>query len=127
MKIDDALQARCAQAAQALLGRLEDARLVVIATEDGFDVASAGRDGAEPARLAAMTSSIAAIAEAAGREVALGEVNSFVVEAQGGYLVLRPCRSAGVRLVLAALTGRQGLLGLVMHAVAEAARGLEAA
>ncbi|WP_310734378.1 roadblock/LC7 domain-containing protein [Ideonella livida] len=126
MNLDPDLQAACARAAQALLDRLEDARAVVVATEDGFDVACAARQGVEAARLAAMTSSITAIGEVASREADMGAVTSFVVDAQAGYLVLRPCRRGGVRLVLAALTHRQVLLGLVLHAVAEAARGLEA-
>lgn len=114
------------RAAQDLLARLDGARAVVVATEDGFEVACASQQALDAGRLSAITSSMSAIGEAVSAETGLGAVRSLMVEADDGYLVLRSTRRDGVGLVVAALVGRQALLGLVAHGVGEMARGLAA-
>jgi predicted regulator of Ras-like GTPase activity (Roadblock/LC7/MglB family) len=78
----------------------------------------------DTARIAAITSSMSAIGDVVASETHLGRVRCLMVEAENGYLVMRAARRDGVGLVVAALVGRQALLGLAMHAVAETARGL---
>ena len=57
--------------AQDLLDQVEGVNTVVVATVDGFDVASALRTG-EAARVAAMASSISAISAVVSQEARLG-------------------------------------------------------
>ena len=114
------------QAAEDLLSRLDGARAVVVATEDGFEVACASQVALDAGRLSAITSSLSAIGEAVSLETGIGTVRSLMVEADDGYLVMRATRRDGIGLVVAALVGRQALLGLVAHGVGEMARGLAA-
>jgi hypothetical protein len=48
-----------------------------------------------------------------------------MVEADEGYIVMRAARREGVGLVVAALAGREALLGLLIHGVGETARELD--
>jgi len=126
MNLDPLLQNAAARTAQQLLDKLGDARAVVIATEDGFDVAHATRGTLDPSRIAAMTSSIAAIGDVISREAGIGSPNCFVVDASDGFLVLRTVQCDSIRLVIATLATRNALLGLVMHAVTAASKELTA-
>jgi hypothetical protein len=111
-------------AAIELHGRLERPHAVIVTTEDGLEVAGTGNERLDSGRLAAITSSMSAIGEVVSRESGLGDVRCLMVEADLGYLVMRSTRRDGVGLVVAALVGREALLGLAMHAVAETARSL---
>jgi len=115
-----------ALAAGDLLSRLKGARAIVVATEDGFEVACASLESIDAGRLSAITSSMAAIGEVVSLETGIGTVRCLMVEADDGYLVMRATRRDGIGLVVAALVGREVLLGLVAHAVGEMARGLAA-
>ncbi|MDB5802994.1 MAG: hypothetical protein JWN73_316 [Betaproteobacteria bacterium] len=126
MNVDAQLKALGQRVADDLLEKLGDARAVVVATEDGFELAYAVRDGIEASRIAAMTSSIAAICEGVTREAGMGSTRSFVVDASEGFLVMRGVQNGQVRLVLSALTRQGTLLGMVMNAVGESARALAA-
>src|SRR5476649_805683 len=111
-----------ALAAGDLLSRLKGARAIVVATEDGFEVACASPESIDAGRLGAITSSMAAIGEVVSLETGIGTVRCLMVEADDGFLVMRATRRDGVGLVVAALVGREVLLGLVAHAVGEMAR-----
>jgi uncharacterized protein len=113
-----------AQAADALLAKLNGARCVVVATEDGFQVACATQAAVDGARLSAITSSMAAIGEVVSRETGIGQVRCVMVEADEGYLVMRGARRGGTGLVVCALVDRGALLGLVIHGVGETAKEL---
>ena len=126
MNVDPQLVSLGKKVADALLDKLGEARAVVVATEDGFELAFAMRDTIDPARIAAMTSSIAAIGEIASREAGIGQTRCFMVEASDGYLVMRSAQNKQVRLVLTALARRDALLGMVMNAVNESAKALVA-
>jgi len=126
VNVDQQLIALGKKVADELLDKLEDARAVIVATEDGFELAYAMREPIEPARIAAMTSSIAAIGDIASREAGIGQTRCFMVEASDGYLVMRGAQHQQVRLVLTALTRRDALLGLVMNAVNESSKALAA-
>lgn len=125
MNLDPMVVAAAKRLADGLLERLDDAVAVVVATEDGFDVASARRGTVDAARMAAMASAIAAIGEVISREAALGRTQSMVVEAETGFLVMRSAVCHSVGLVITTQTSRNGLLGLTLHAVAEATRTLQ--
>ena len=112
------------EAARSLLDQLDHARAIVVATEDGLQVACAAREPVDAGRLAAIISSMSAISEVVSRETDLGVVRCLMVEAEHGYLVMRSAPRRGVGLVLAALVSRECLLGLAIHRVGETARAL---
>lgn len=60
-KISETLRHAAAQEARSILDNFAGVMAVVIATTDGFDVASAVTRGIDPVRVAAMASSISAI------------------------------------------------------------------
>jgi predicted regulator of Ras-like GTPase activity (Roadblock/LC7/MglB family) len=112
------------RACAGLLDRLDAARAVIVCTEDGFQVAFAARHAIDAARLSAITSSMSAIGEVMSQETGIGTVQCVMVEADDGYLVMRSTRRDGVGLVVAAVVGREVLMGLVAHGIGELAREL---
>lgn len=110
------------RAAETLLAEIDGASAIVIATADGFDLAWAGERVVEPARIAAMVSSLAALGEAASGEVGIGSPRLLVVESTEGRLVVRCMQVQGHALVVVVLTDRAVLLGLVWHHLAAAER-----
>lgn len=125
LQIPGWVAAKAEAAAKALLNDIDGSHAIVIATEDGFDVACAMNRTVEAARIAAMTSSIAAIGQILSHEAALGQPHCLVVDASDGYLIMRRVRCGPVVLVITALTGSRALLGLTMHTVAAVARQME--
>jgi predicted regulator of Ras-like GTPase activity (Roadblock/LC7/MglB family) len=122
-----ALASEARRAAENLLAGLDGAGAVVIATIDGFDIAHAGRRMIEPARLAAMVSSFAALGDAAGRETGIGATRCLVVESTEGRLVVRLLQVGDESLVVALLTDKAVLLGLAWNHLASIERELLAA
>jgi len=125
MNSTDHLEPAVRQAAEALLGRINQGRAVVIATEDGFQLACATREAIDASRVAAIASSMSAIGGVVTTETRLGQVRCVMVEADDGYIVMRSTRHRGVGLVVAALASRDALLGLLIHGVGETARELD--
>jgi hypothetical protein len=127
IKMDESVRRRAAEVAGRLLRRLDAARAVVVATEDGFGLACATRDVLEPDRLAAVMSSLSAIGEVIATEAGVGRVRCLIVEAEGGHVVVRGGARVGMTgVVVAALVSREALLGLAIRAVAESAQELSA-
>lgn len=110
--------------ADRLLRRLDQARAVIVASEDGFELGYASAAPLDAARIAAITSSMSAIGGVVSRETRMGAVRCVMVEAEDGFLVMRSSSRQGMGMVVAAMIGRDSLVGLAMHAVAEAAREL---
>lgn len=124
MSVSDELAARVASVCDVLFNELSHARAVLVATEDGMAVHSRTSMAMDAERFAAITSSMSAIGDVVSHESALGQVRCVMVEADEGYLVMRGCRMGSVGLVVAALVGREALLGLAIHRVGQAAREL---
>lgn len=122
--VNEGVRERAQAVASQLLQTIEGAKSVLLATADGFDLASAGAQE-EAARVAAMTSSIAAIGQVVSREVKLGVPRCLVVDASEGFLIVRSTHLDREPLVINVLTTRDALLGLAMHAVNAAASRLE--
>ena len=120
--LPSSLSQQALRAAETLLAEIDGASAIVVATTDGFDLASAGERVVEPARLAAMVSSLAALGEAASGEVGIGAPRVLVVESSEGRLVVRCIQVRGHALVVVVLTDRAVLLGLVWHRLAAAER-----
>lgn len=85
-----------------------------LATDDGFEITQviAGKD-VDPARLAAMSSSIVALGHALVEETSLGETESFFIEARLGKILLLNL-NARVRLSLTVIARPSATLGQVL-------------
>lgn len=71
-----------------LLSEQSGALAVVIASADGFDLASAVSKSLDPARIAAMASSIAAIGSVVSQETLLGASKSVTVNTENGFVYI---------------------------------------
>jgi uncharacterized protein len=82
-------QAACTERMRSLLDDLPAALGVFLATDDGFEITQviSGR-ALDPARLAAMSSSIIALGHAMVEETGLGETENFFIEARLGKILL---------------------------------------
>ena len=112
--------------AQDLLDQVEGVNTVVVATVDGFDVASALRTG-EAARVAAMASSIAAISAVVSQEASLGRNKSVTIDTEAGFAVVHSVYREDAELVIIAIAHGGALLGQVNYRVAQFARTLASA
>ena len=119
------------QAAQAtvdgLMQELKGARAVVIATEDGFELAGRMDSDAQVARLSALASSLAALGALAGEESNLGACDNVTIEAAQGHLVMMQARHVEVNLILSVVTSREALIGQVLYLAKRAVRDLRQA
>jgi uncharacterized protein len=127
MKIDPFLQRACNNALETLMLEVKGINAVVIATEDGFEVAARVQNTAQIARLSAMASSLAALGAMAGEESQLGLCHSLVMEAAEGFIALVQVRRADMSLILSVVTGRDAVIGQVLYFTKKAAEALTSA
>ncbi len=102
-RMDPALRERLAKHLNAFVDEIDGVRSVVLATVDGFALLPAAGTHGNGERLAAMTSAMLALAAAVGRELALGELETLMLEAgEGKVLMLAlPCTPAPLLLMTA--------------------------
>lgn len=108
--------AMCREQLRLLLASADGADSAAIVSGDGFDVASQLHDNISPSRIAAMTSSLHALALAASSELAMGANRSVVVESELGTLVVLRVPSAQAELLLSVITRSSSVLGSVLFA-----------
>ena len=99
----------------------------VLATVDGFAVASAVSDGADPARIAALAGSIASIGSVATQEAGLGRLTNLVLNTESGFAVVRQFVLEGRELVLILVADGSSLLAQVMYQANQLSKELVAA
>lgn len=95
---------------------------VVVATADGFDVASASRDDAAASRIAAMSSSMSAIGDVVSKEVGMGTCTSVTVQAEAGFAVVYRVRRSDSELVISVIADASAILAQVNYRAAQFAR-----
>ncbi len=102
-RMDPALRERLAKHLNLFVDDIDGVRSVVLATVDGFALLPAAGTHGNGERLAAMTSAMLALAAAVGRELALGELETLMLEAgEGKVLMLAlPCTPAPLLLMTA--------------------------
>lgn len=88
-----------------------------VSTVDGFEVAASMKRPMSAAKLAAMTSSLLALAEAISSESEMGASKDLVIDAEKGRLLLMEIPTAGSRLLLTALCHNSATLGQVLWPV----------
>ncbi|RYG08273.1 MAG: hypothetical protein EON92_16910 [Burkholderiales bacterium] len=125
--LSESVRALALREAQSLLDEVDGVKAVVVASIDGFDVASAIRGDTDPGRVAAMASSISAISAVVAQEVALGRNRSVTIDTEGGFAVVYSVHRPDGELIVNVIAGSGALLGQVAYRVAQMARTLAAA
>lgn len=126
-KLSAGIRALAEKEAISILSDINGVSAVVIATVDGFDVASQVRNGLDPARVAALASSIAAIGEVVATEARLGRNKSVTIDTEDGFAVIYSVHRTDIGLVINVISTREALIGQVNYRTAAAARLLGAA
>lgn len=123
----EALKALAEREAQALLNEVDGVTAVVIASVDGFDVASAMRGDVDPARIAAMASSISAISAVVSQEVGLGRNKSVTIDTDAGFAVVYSVHREGTELIINVIAKAGAILAQVAYRTAQMAKTLASA
>ena len=109
--------------ARRMLEEVKGITAVVVATLDGFDVASAMNSG-EADRIAAMASSIAAISAVVSEEADLGLSRSVTIANEGGFALVYSIHRSDMALVAILIGNHQAVLGQANYSAAQLARKL---
>lgn len=104
-----------AREAQNFLNELTGVKAVVIATIDGFDIASATNGNIEPARIAAMASSISAIGAVVAQETALSTPSSVVINSASGFVQVFTVARPDMQLIVLVVSDSTGVLAQVAY------------
>ncbi len=112
--------------AQEILDQVDGVTGAVIATVDGFDIASAMRSG-DASRVAAMASSISAISAVVSQEASLGRNKSVTIDTEDGFAVVHSAFRGDAELVIIVIATGGAILGQVNYRVAQLARALAGA
>lgn len=113
-----------ARVAAACIAEVSGVTAVVIASVDGFDLASAFRIPQDAARIAAMASSISAISSVVSLEAGLGRFRSVTIGTDDGFAVVHAVARLDVELVISVIASEDAILAQVMHRIGAMARTL---
>ena len=100
--------------------------LAVLTSEDGFEIA-AYRGQAISGRIAAMSSSLQALAEAITREAGLNNTRNLIIEAENGVILILGVQSNAARVSLSVVASNRETLGQVLWAARNCCKTLEQA
>lgn len=106
-----------------MLSEVDGLTAVVVATVDGFDVASAMKAG-DAARVAAMASSISAISSVVAQEASLGRNKCVTIDTESGFAVVYSVHRSDAELVINVIANGNAILGQVAYRTAQFARTL---
>ncbi len=112
----DARTRICSETIAALVDAHTDVAGALVSTVDGFAVASTLREPVSAARLAAMTSSLVALAEAISREGQAGNCRDLVIDGTDGRVLLMDVPDGAQTLLLTVLCESTATLGQVLWA-----------
>lgn len=118
------LRNTCDKLIDELMMQVKGVKAVVVASEDGFEVAARVQHTAQVSRLSAMASSLAALGAMAGAESQLGECQSMLMQADGGYIAIVQVRRPDVSLIISVITDQEAVVGQVIYASKKMAQTL---
>lgn len=120
-----------AQRAQEYLRKfahdVEGIESAVVASVDGFALASVAQRNHNGDRLAAMTSSMLALANAIGRELVLGELEVLMIDASYGKVMMLSIPKMQPPLLLMAACSRSSIMGSILWRAKECGQKIRAA
>jgi len=114
-KNDDLDRAACQPHLEAL-ARNKEVLGALISTVDGFEIAAQVRATTSIKKLAAMTSSLLALAEATSQEGEVGNCIDVVIEASEGMVLMMDVPNDNRKLLLTVLCNKAATLGSVLWA-----------
>ena len=107
---------QCAIHLQSFMSQTSGVTAVLVATTDGFEVASVLHKTLSAEKMAAMTSSILALGEAVLFEAELNDCKNVVIEAGDGLIVMLSVGDARCELLLSVIADKNAMLGQVLWA-----------
>lgn len=117
--VDGPVLSRLQEHLQQFAGAIPGIKSAVIASVDGFALAQVtGREN-QAERLAAMTSSMLALAAAIGRELSLGALEVLMVEASEGKVLMLSIPAPRQPLLLMAACNQRSVIGNVLWSARE--------
>lgn len=115
----------CGEALQKLMRDLPSVTAAVVATSDGFEVASLHADGQMSAtRLSALASSLLALGQAALRELSMTGSGSVLIENPMGKILLVDVRGERLPVVLCVVADASAMTGKLLWAARQCADAL---
>ena len=118
----------CEESLRALIRDVPSITAAVVATSDGFEVASVQADGRMSAtRLSALASSLLALGQAALRELSMTGSGSVLIENAMGKILLVDVRRERLPVVLCVVADAEAMTGKVLWATKQCAAALNAA
>jgi uncharacterized protein len=112
---------------ELMMNDIDGVQAVVVATIDGFEIASVIRSSLLAPRISALASSIAAIGEVVSTEAKLGTARSVTVDTTSGAAMIYTIRHSEMTYVLIAIADSRALIGQIAYRTAAAARAIAAA
>lgn len=109
---------------QKITEDIEGLQAIVLATEDGFDIAAAIRDGSDAGRIAAMASSILAIGSVVSEEANLGQSKNIIINTVSGFVVMQNVHRHDAALVVNAIANQKAVLAHVIYRLTQLANAL---
>lgn len=124
--LGDAYVGVCDDALRKLMSDVPSITAAVVATADGFEVASAQAEGRMSAtRLSALASSLLALGQAALRELSMAGSGSVLIENAMGKIMLVDVRREHLPVVLCVVADEMAMTGKVLWAAKQCAATLE--
>ncbi|MET4578970.1 putative regulator of Ras-like GTPase activity (Roadblock/LC7/MglB family) [Ottowia thiooxydans] len=109
--------------AELFLNEVDGVTAVVVASIDGFDIASAMKEG-DAARVAAMASSISAIGSVVSQEANLGRSKSVTINTESGFAMVHGVYRHDSELIVNVIANGDAILAQVAYRAAQFARTL---
>lgn len=103
------------KAVDTLMREIKGVKAVVIATEDGLELAARAENTAQVARMSAIASSLAALGAVAGVESGLGQCENVSIETASGHILMLQARHEEVDLIVSVVTGKDAVIGQVLY------------
>lgn len=119
-KLYSTLRPRCLAHLDALRREHREVAGTLLSTMDGFEVAASVDAHLSPKKMAAMTSSLLALAEAITRESGVGQCRDLVIESSAGLVLMMDVPSRTHRSVLTLLCTEAAVLGRIRWAARNA-------
>jgi hypothetical protein len=118
------LRTACQQQLAALAESMEGLRMAIVASADGFPLASIGLESQEGRRFSAQAAALDALAQRMVGELALGRQESALIESDVGLVLCRQVANDITPMLLLVVTGQNSNPGYALWAVKKAARAL---
>ena len=116
LRQNPALPSFCLPALQWFMSQTSGVTAALVATADGFEIASVLHQTLSAEKMAAMTSSILALGEAVLAEAELSDCQNVVIESRNGMVVMLAIGDPRNELLLSVIADRNAMLGQVLWA-----------